>query len=72
MLSTIMHPGLSINFLSRRRFTNVSAIDNLDRFDQVFYQWCVPEAPEEISIYDISMVRCQKSFLVGVFLKSLA
>ena len=37
--------------------SGVGAIDNPDRFEQVFDTYHIPEAPEKIFMDDISMVR---------------
>ena len=46
--------------------SGVGAIDNLDRFEQVFDTYYIPEASEKIFTDDISMVRPQKMYIFGV------
>ena len=46
--------------------SGVGAIDNLDRFEQVFDTYYIPEALEKIFTDDISMVRPQKMYIFGV------
>ena len=44
----------------------VGAIDNPDRFEQVFDPYYILEVPEKIFTHDISMVRRQKMLIFGV------
>ena len=46
----------------------MSAIDNPDRFEQALDQYYIPEVPEKIFTYDISMVRRQKMLIFGVLM----
>ena len=46
--------------------SGVGAIDNLDRFEQVFDTYYIPEASENNFTDDISMVRPQKMYIFGV------
>ena len=46
--------------------SGVGAIDNLDRFEQAFVQYYIPEDPENFSTHDISMVRRQKMSIFDV------
>ena len=46
--------------------SGVGAIDNPDRFEQVFVQYYIPEDPENFFTHDISMVRRQKMLIFGV------
>ena len=46
--------------------SGVGAIDNLDRFEQAFVQYYIPEDPENFFTYDISMVRRQKMSIFDV------
>ena len=43
--------------------SGVGAIDNPDRFEQVFDTYYIPEASEKIFTDDISMVRPQKMYI---------
>ena len=47
--------------------SEVGAIDNPDRFEQVFDPYYILEVPEKISTYDISMVRRQKMLIFWCF-----
>ena len=46
--------------------SGVGAIDNPDRFEQVFDPYYILEVPEKIFTHDISMVRRQKMLIFGV------
>ena len=46
--------------------SGVGAIDNPDRFEQVFDPYYIHEVLEKIFTYDISMVRRQKMLIFGV------
>ena len=46
--------------------SGVGAIDNPDRFEQVFYPYYILEVPEKNFTHDISMVRRQKMLIFGV------
>ena len=46
--------------------SGVGAIDNPDRFEQVFDPYYILEVPEKNFTHDISIVRCQKMFTFGV------
>ena len=46
--------------------SGVGAIDNPDRFEQVFDTYYIPEASEKIFTDDISMVRPQKRYVFRV------
>ena len=46
--------------------SGVGAIDNPDRFEQVFHPYYILEVPEKIFTRDISMVRRQKMLIFGV------
>ena len=43
----------------------VDAINNPDRFEQVFDTYYIPEVSEKIFMDDISMVRPQKTYVFG-------
>ena len=43
----------------------IGAIDNPDRFEQVFDTYYIPEVSEKIFMDDISMVRPQKTYVFG-------
>ena len=45
--------------------SGVGAIDNPDRFEQVFDTYYIPEVSEKIFMDDISMVRPQKTYVFG-------
>ena len=45
--------------------SGVGAIDNPDRFEQVFDTYYIPEASEKIFMDDISMVRSWKTYVFG-------
>ena len=51
---------------TRQNRSRVGAIDKLDRFEQVFDTYYIPEASEKIFTDDISMVRPQKMYIFGV------
>ena len=46
--------------------SGVGEIDKLDRFEQVFDTYYIPEASEKTVTDDISMVRPQKMYIFGV------
>ena len=46
--------------------SGVGAIENPDRFEQVFDPYYILEVPEKNSTHDISMVRREKMLIFGV------
>ena len=64
----VVHLFSIVSFFTctRPNRSRVGAIDKLDRSEQVFEQYNIPEDPEKIIKHDFSMVSQAKMFIFGV------